>query len=259
MSVVVCQRRALAALRPIDGPSGLPITKPLQVTSPGLRFLAKPGLYVVIDADNPALHAQILAFTTAPSVPPRPFVVTVRDPAGRWLPRLATLRLPRDGNPVHKDQADSLFRPLDLLMFPAVTASATAWAALVQVSVLRGGSGLRGALVRVRRKSDGRELGRGLSDERGETLVVIPDLPAHSFAGEHGDDGDASPDAPVLTADTAAILDVLALPPARSTWPLDPDQLEARRGTSGTLAATTTLTLRAGRRLALSLTVTAVD
>lgn len=267
MSLDFDDRRVLGAVRPVDPLTGTAITAPLGVTASGLSFHRNArALFVITGTDHPQLRAHLDRFA---EIPPTPapgaarFTVRVVDPARRWLPRLATLDLPRDADPTHRGQAGSLFTPVDVPLLPSAALPLGPWWSALRVRVTRTVDGravpVRGAYLRVWRlrdidgdgDTDTDVLGLGMSDERGEALVAVPGLPAHTFVGSHGDDGDDSPDAPVTTADLAATLDAIADP--ADPWPLDPDALAARRIESGILAAARGITLRAGQSQALDL------
>jgi hypothetical protein len=106
-------------------------------------------------------------------------------------------------------------------------------------------------------------LAYGLSDARGEALVAVPALPAHTFAstvvgGRSADDGDpdadpATPDTPVVTFDTPCVLDAVADPAA--PWPFDHSALAGRFGDASLPRASLALALRAGDRQARTLTL----
>jgi hypothetical protein len=213
-------RRVLAAVLFVDGVTGAVIDTPLVIEGSGLGWLRNRRAFWVLTA-APGLEAHVTSFAGPPATPPVGSVrhtVTMRDPAGRYLPRLTTLALPRNPDPADADQSDSLFQPIVVPLYPAVTARlATGWAVL-RLTVTGGapGSRLRGALLRVRRAADGPVLARGLSDDRGEALVPVPGIPVTTWSEE--------PDA-VIVNEIDAILQVIPNPGPGVV--ADPDALEA--------------------------------
>lgn len=258
------ESRVLGALRCVDASTGAGIDTPLRVQVPGARLRRnRSGLYVIdVIAQAEALAAHEGAFAAPPALPvvgSVAFTATIEDPSGRYLPRLATLALPRDPLPANAAQAGSLFRAIEVPMFPASVAPLGANWAVLRVSVRDGASGdaLGGVLLRVR--SGGQVLALGLSDWRGEALVPVPGVPVTTWSED--------PDA-VVVSEIAAQLDGVfdALTGTRTpaadvqagrgpgTLPrVDPQDLEARFA----LLPNTTqaLQLAAGRSQSVSLTL----
>ncbi|HET7863603.1 MAG TPA: hypothetical protein VFL86_04290 [Burkholderiaceae bacterium] len=181
------ESRVLGALRCVDASTGAGIETPLQVQVAGARIRRnRSGLYVLVQADTPALLAlHEAAFDAPPALPAVgsvAFTASIEDPSGRYLPRLATLALPRDPLPANAALPGSLFRAIDIPMYPAGVAPLGANWAVLRVSVRDGASGdaLGGALLRVR--SGGQVLALGLSDWRGEALVPVPGVPATTWS-----------------------------------------------------------------------------
>jgi hypothetical protein len=150
-------------------------------------------------------------------------VLTIVDPAGRYLPRRVTIAVPRDPDPDHRDQEGSVFRPIDVPLFPSPTRAIGDGWATVRVSVKRAGSdaGLPFAFVRVQRASDNSVLGRGVADERGEALIGIPGIPVTTWSPTPGPVTISS-----IAARIAACFDRDAFDPTTETYP-DPAELEA--------------------------------
>ncbi len=252
-------RRALGALRFVDANTGALLREPLDVVVAGARLRRnRSGLWVI--SDVAALQAHGAAFDAPPALP-APGSITLQlqvgDPSGRYLPRSATLALPRDAALANAGLPGSLFRAIDLAMFPSPAAPTSANWALLRVSVVEAASGdaLGGALLRVTRNGD--TLARALSDWRGEALVPVPGVPVTTWS--------AGPGA-VVVSEVAANLDVVfdaalgsRLPMAgvRAGTPpqqlpvVDPDDLNARRAAlPGALRA---VQLAAGRATSLFL------
>jgi len=195
--------RLLGALRCVDASTGAVLTELLQVRVAGARIRRnRSGLYIIASADPP-LAAHEAEFDAPPSTPALGSVeltATLEDPAGRYLPRTATLALPRDPLPANAAQADSLFQPIQIAMFPASTASVGANWSVLRVSVRETASSdaLGGALLLV--TSGANTLGRGLTDWRGEALVAVPGVPVTTWS--------EAPDA-VVVSEISAQLEVV--------------------------------------------------
>lgn len=264
MSLVIRQlehieTRVLGALRCVDASTRAAVDVPLQVRIAGARVRRnRSGLYVITQADLLAAHEAVFELPPAqPAIGSVVLSATLVDPAGGYLPRIATLALPRDPAADHAAQADSLFRPIEIAMYPASTAPLGANWAVLRVSLRESASGdaLGGALLIVR--SGASVLARGLSDWRGEALVPVPGVPVTTWSEE---------DDAVIVSETAAQLEVVYDPAAGLRLPadavraghqpaalpqVDPERLEANR--AGLSNSTLDLQLRAGRSLSLSL------
>jgi hypothetical protein len=252
------ESRVLGALRCIDASGGMTITAPLQVRVAGARMQRnRSGLYVIVRADALAAHES--AFDAPPATPPPGAVAltaTILDPAGRYLARTATLALPREPRPTHSAQVDSLFRPIEVAMFPASDASVGANWSVLRVSVRETASSdlLGGALLLVTSGAD--TLGRGITDGRGEALVAVPGVPVTTWSEDP---------AAVVVSEIAAQLEVIFDPAAGRRVPLadlragritqspvliDPDALESRR--AALPHASLAVQLAAGREQSIS-------
>lgn len=253
------ESRVLGALRCVDATTRLAVAAPLQVSIPGARVRRnRSGLYVVVQAD--ALAAHEAAFDAPPAAPALASVAlqaTVADPGGRYLPRRAAITLPRDPAPANAAQPDSLFRAIDVPLYPAAIAPmALNWSVLrASLGENASGDALGGALLLVR--AGGQVLARGLTDWRGEALLAVPGVPVTTWSDD--------PDAVVVT-ELAAELEWVFDPAAGTRTPLadvragrapaqlplvDPDVLEAQRATLP--RATQAVALAAGRTQTLSL------
>jgi hypothetical protein len=251
--------RVLGALHCVDASTRAAVDTPLVVQAAGARIRRnRSGLYVIVQADALASHEA--AFDAPPGSPALNSVViaaTLQDRSGRYLPRRLHVALPRDAAPAHAGQADSLFRPLQVPMYPAAAAPLGANWAVLRLSLAESSSGdaLGGALVIV--ESSGAIVARGLSDWRGEALVPVPGVPVTTWS----DDPHA-----VVVSEVAAQVHVVYDPAAGTRTPAadvragrapavlplaDPDDLEARRGTLPMLAHG--VQLAAGRPQSLSL------
>jgi len=230
--------RVLGALRCVDATTRGAVDGLLQVRIEGARVRRnRSGLFVITQAD--ALAGHEAAFEVPPAMPAIGSVAltaSVSDPAGRYLPRIAALALPRDPSPESADAAASLFRPIEVAMYPSSSAPVGANWAVLRASVHDSGSGdaLGGALLIAR--SGATVLARGLSDWRGEALVPVPGVPVTTWS--EGDGG------AVVATETAITLELVFDPAAGlrtradavrdgrvpAALPrVDPDRIEAQR------------------------------
>lgn len=254
------ERRVLGALRCVDATTGAPLGRPLRVQGPdGARIQRnRSGLLVIHEWPPLALHAA--AFPAAPEDIPvgsLPLMLTVSDPLGHYLPRLVRVDLPRDADPANAGQPDSLFRPLNVPMYPSATSPVSANWACVGVNVVEEGSGdaLGGVLLRV--VADGRLLALGLSDWRGEAWVPVAGVPVTTWSTQPG---------AVIVTQIQAELQAVADPQSVTRTPqtavqhgrvpgalpvVDPAGIETAR--AGLPQASTLVQLAAGRPLHLSL------
>lgn len=228
-------RRVLGAIRVLDAVTGLRVIAPLRIEAPGLRLTRNlMGDYVILDA--PGLRAHTFEFLAPPPTPAAgsvPVELTIRDAGGEYLPQRRTILLPRDpdakppgdANRDREDSPNSIFRAIEIALYPAPNARTAASWALVRATVIRQGTSeaLGGALIRVVEKTNGGEeklLGRGLSDERGEALVAIPGIKVTNWS-------QAPDDGPVMTPKRAVTLQVI-FDPAAQGLP-NPESLEENR------------------------------
>jgi hypothetical protein len=180
------ERRVLGALRCVDATTRAGIETPFRVDVANAAIQRnRSGLYVIVAALGLADHAS--AFSTAPATPAAGSVrltATITDPSGRYLPRLAALALPRDPLPSHRANSTSLFRPVEVAMYPSTIAPSGANWAVLNVSVAEKASGdaLGGALLIV--TSAAKTLARGLTDWRGEALLAIPGVPVTTWSND---------------------------------------------------------------------------
>jgi hypothetical protein len=183
-------RRALGAVRFLDAVTGVEVSAPIRVRAEGVRWVRnRSGWWIAASA--PGLEAHASAFLAPPKQPAVGSVrveLVVEDPSGKYLARRAAMELPRDPDPKKAEQPGSLFLPQDVVLFRAPAAAVSAGWATVRASVAKGGKPLPGALLRlVRKGAGGKELGRGMTDERGEALVAAAGIPATTFdEGEGG-------------------------------------------------------------------------
>jgi hypothetical protein len=230
VSVETLDRRVLAALRFRDAVTGATVAGPLDVRAPGVRWIRnRRGWWVVALA--PGLEAHTTAFQAPPAAPPVGSValtVRVADPAGRYLPRVAALALPRDPDPAKAAKPESLFQPLEVDLFPSPAAPVSPNWAVLRVSA----ADAPGALVRVVRKAaPDTVLGRGMTDARGEGLVAVAGIPVTTW-----EEGQGS----VLATEVEARVDLFW---QAGAGPPDPDAL----GRMKKATKTATVKLASGR------------
>lgn len=255
------ESRVLGALRCVDAGTGVGIVTPLSLRALAgrARFTRnRSGLYVIVQWSALAAHETAFAEPPAePAIGSLSLPVAVSDPTGRYLPRRVSIALPRDPDPDHAAQSASLFRAVEVRMYPAARAATGAnWSVLrVTVTEAATGDALGGVLLRVRRNGD--VIARGLTDGRGEALLALVGVPMLTF----GEDEEAVV-VDEVTVTVEAVFDPVAgtrLPAAAlaSGAPapvpeVDPDALDA----DDTLPDTAqTLAVAARRSQSLSLAI----
>ncbi len=248
-AVEAVDRRVLGGFRCVDSLAGKTVTDQLAVTSSGLTVRPnRAGIWVVFNAPGLALPADDF-LAGGPWPAPQPFLIQVRDLAGRYLPRQATLPLPATLPP--SLGANSLFSPQVVTLFagPAMTAGAN-WATLhISAVHTQTGQGLPYAIVQAKAASDGTVLATGMTDSRGEALIAIPGL------GVRASDSSAGAVMQALTMVTAEVFfdpSVLARPTA---WLPDPDQQLLHLNDPSVFNATQTAQLGSGISQPLSFSI----
>jgi len=269
------EQRVLGALRLVDRATGGPLTRPLKVFSDSARLVRNlSGLYVVTQADGLEEHTgSFLVPPGNPALRSNTYSIEVHDPLMHYLPRLVSLQLPRDSNPDNAGSPDSLFQPRDVAMYPSSTARLSPNWSTIRASVSLGpdpqtARPVRGCLIRIVDAGQDTELAWGISDERGEALVIVPGVPVTKFAdgenegngppGEppfgggppgHGGGDDASP---VVVFTLAVRLEVSLQPLA--SWPVNPEQLEQNHEVHRRMSMDLELTTGRMERVAIHLT-----
>ncbi len=217
--IELLESRVLGAVRWIDAVTQAPVTLPLTVSGPGLRFTRNlSGLTVITHAAGLEALVRTFDLSTLPAgdavpVGDRVLIADVTDPGGTYLPRRFSFNLPRDPAPVptSPDVArppHSLFTPFDVELLPAPAARLPAGCAEVRVLVQdSAGRPLPHALIRIVATASGAILGCGQADARGEALAAIPGL-RHFAPGATEDE--------VVSVETEARLELIH-PPAGAT------------------------------------------
>jgi len=171
--------RALGAIRFLDEETRLPVRGALRVEGDGLRFVRNlSGLHVITSA--PGFEDYADSFLVPQTVPPATtFHLVASDPSRKYLSRRFSVQLPRDTTPGPDESlpANSVFKPVDVVLYPSAVARATAGSAVVRLSVQdKNGKPLPGALVELSLEAPAITR-RGLADDRGEAVVQIPGIP----------------------------------------------------------------------------------
>ncbi|QDE84155.1 hypothetical protein BHS07_22790 [Myxococcus xanthus] len=207
------ESRALAAIRFLDAETQRPLSEPITIEGQGLRFARNVrGLHVVTDA--PGFSDYAASFELPDPLPAAAaFTLVASDPTRRYLARSFTLELPRDATAPPTGQPlppDSVFRPVDVTLYPSPLMRPSARSAVVRLRVVDvHDTPLPGALVSLALADP--EITRwGLSNERGDALILVPGIPIADWS---------NPEAPIhFTFSLAAAW-------AASTQPPDPDAL----------------------------------
>lgn len=234
------EHRFLGVLCFLDNVTGSAIRRPLTIEAKGLRFIVNQShLHVIVWAQGLEQHtASFLAPPDQPVLGSKPFDVFVSDPLQKYLPRIKRIELPRSPE---RTSVDSLFEPIRVPMFSAACAGLSPNWSILRVSAVKWGSdeperALRGCLIRIVREGDGRLLARGLTDHRGEALIVVPGIPLHSFVTDSGqpEDDDDEPHHDDWLASGAVVeqqttVRLEAIVDGDLPWPVDPEALEKNR------------------------------
>ncbi|HYO72866.1 MAG TPA: hypothetical protein VEU33_43075 [Archangium sp.] len=183
--------RVLAALRFLDGETRQPVHGLLTVSGDGARVVRNRwGLYVLTAA--PGFEDYITRFEAPPAPAPATVSLTVVDPSGRHLPRGFSLELPRAVAKPSEDSGQSVFLPVDVRMFLSPTARPASGSAVVRLSLVdeQGGPLERRVVIRLKVALPDKPTleAIGLSDERGEVLLLVPRIPVIRWGQEAGDD-----------------------------------------------------------------------
>lgn len=258
MMIENVQQRVLGALRPVDRVTRTPVTRALRVRSDTATLIQnRRGYYVVIRADG--LDAHVEAFQEPPATPAigsNSYSFEISDPQKRYLPRLLTLRLPRDPDPGHAGSADSLFTPRDVLMYPASTAPLSHNWSTVRATVTQGPALPRsGALIRITDPARDVQLSSGITDQRGEALLIVPGVPVTKFADGDGENGggDDEDDEPPVVVNRLPVRLELSLG-TTAPWPVDPDLLEQNHAANLQVSLDLSLSTGQMERVAINLT-----
>ncbi len=217
-------RRIWGAVRFVDAASARTIEGPLELSAPGARWQRnRSHLHVLMQLDHPEqrraeFDAYEAAFDELPALATVVVDAVVSDPAGRYLPRRFELTLPRAVDPA--GPAAPRFNALDVTLDAAPAAPLLPTWAVLRASVFRAGQPAANAVLRLQSPGGGEQFGRGLSDARGEALVIAAGI-TQTSVGE----GDI-----VVTPEVPAQLVVSFDPAEPAGQPVDPDSLAVRPG-----------------------------
>jgi 3D (Asp-Asp-Asp) domain-containing protein len=170
-------RRFLAAIRITDALTGITVTSALQVSAYG-TFIARSasGIYVLLDA--PGFHAYSNTFDIGGQAVPASTNLTLRvqDPAGQYLPRLASVVVPRSTTLPASDPGSVLqAQKVALYLSPAASVR-DSWASLYVTVTSSDASKqpLPWTLVQAQDPATSKILATGLADARGQALLPVP-------------------------------------------------------------------------------------
>ena len=242
-------RRALGALLLVDNATGIPVRRAMSVFADGLTFFPNRSLLYVISYAR-GLESHLTAFESPPdaSDPNEPnigsqqFNVTIRDPLGKYLPRLVQLNLPLNPDP---REDDPIFKPIKVPLFASPISNLNPNWSTIRASVfdlaainIENPTPVPGALCRILNASD-EIIAGGMSDKRGEAVIIVPGIPVSDFAREddpgtddpqfddedlEADDTDYLASGSVVEMETPVKLTVVVTPDA--PWPVDPEEME---------------------------------
>ncbi|HYV43402.1 MAG TPA: hypothetical protein VFA20_01015 [Myxococcaceae bacterium] len=184
MTTETLEHRALAAIRFLDEETRQPVRAPLKLSGDGMRFVRNlRGLHVLTDAPGFSDYADSYDLPETPP-PTATFTITASDPSHTYLARRFTVQLPRDPTPGADEDlpSDSVFKPVEVLLYPSPVARASAGSAVVRLTVTdNADKPLAGALVELTLETPS-IVRRGLSDERGEAQIQLPGIPIADWA-----------------------------------------------------------------------------
>ncbi|NDY71143.1 hypothetical protein [Desulfobacter hydrogenophilus] len=237
-------RRALGALRLVDNATKTPVGRAMTVFADGLKFFPnRSHLYVISHARG--LESHLTAFESPPdaSNPNEPdigsqkFNVTIRDPLGKYLTRSLQLSLPLNPD---REEDDHIFKPIQVPLFSSPTCDLNPNWSIIRASVfdladinIENPTPVQGALLRISNASD-EIIAGGMSDKRGEAVIIVPGIPVSDFAREEDpelDDEDLGSDneddlasGSVVEMETPVKLTVVVA--TNAPWPVDPEKLK---------------------------------
>lgn len=178
------ERRILAAIVLLDA-LGNRVRVPVAASAQGGTIRQKEaGMLLVAGAPGLADHAaRFAAPLGVPALGSVELAVDLvpSDPA--LARRAAVVPLPRDPDPAAAGNANSLFRPQEIVLWPSPLAAPTGLAAALRVTLRRADDRRRieGAVVRV--QPDGRPPALALTDAAGEALLLVAGVPLATPGG----------------------------------------------------------------------------
>ncbi|SMF27524.1 hypothetical protein SAMN02745866_01751 [Alteromonadaceae bacterium Bs31] len=239
-------RRVFAALQMVDAATGQMIFSPIQLQGEGANiFRNKSGFFVIKELHGASEYSASFETPAAPPVGSMELTLSCQDPKRKYLERTLSLSLPRDANPANSDNADSLFNPLVVELYRDVHAKTLVNWSLVRVVATDSGEPVVGAFIQVVRLSDDQLIGRSISNQQGEALVIIPGIPITEFSegDDEEDEDDSEEEEAVVIQDINVRVELsLADPPQ---WPVNPDVLQSNHAAN--IEQTINTSLRTGR------------
>jgi hypothetical protein len=239
--------RILGAVRFADAVTQTTVMAPLVTDFRPLKTIRNTsGFYVLLRA--PGMESYTNTFDVTGVTPPTSatFTISVSDPARQYLPRLASVTVPRSTTVPNSD-VSSVFQPQAVALYPAPSAAARATWATVFVEIVSAAApnpSLPWVLLQVQNADDSTPLATAMGDDRGQAQIVLP-LPgirANSAGGA------------VITTTTnikiIAIYDPKTpdpnVPPGNSFVP-NPDDMIAHSSDPSMKQASVTLPIAAGQ------------
>lgn len=247
------EQRVLGALRIVDSVTGQPVKQMVLVGSEQAELVRnRNGLYVITNATD--FEEYIGSFDTPSSgSTPAPQIVHfhISDPLSHYLPRIVELSLPRNPDSEMSGSNESVFTPVDVALYPSSTAPIWHNWSTVRVSVAResDNSPIPGALLRVVDAADNDLLASGISDTRGEALVIVSGVPITKFADELSEGED---DVPPVVVHSLPVRLELSLG-ASTPWPVNPDLLERDHVTNRRMSVDVALSTGQMERVVINL------
>lgn len=261
-------RRVIAGLRFVDATTGGSILQPLRLTAARSEFVRnRRGLYVLLSAPGFEEYVDTFNISNADisnAIEPAATVldISIQDPTGQYLPRQFSLSLPRDANsnPDSVDDEESLFRPVQVALYPSAIAPTSPNWAILRATVLNDANQrLPWALIRTTVNA---ETTLTQADWRGEALIAILGIPIVTASS---DESSEDPSTREFSADLEIVFDptlntisedadFLELVDPNPDYRPNPERLDADRGTLQT--GTETVMLASGRHRSLRLAVT---
>lgn len=244
-SVALLDRRMVAAIQ-LVGPLGEAIDEPVTLECAGGRWYGKGGGLFVLQhwAEDPGLSAHWESQQSAFAVSGKRLEFTLRPSGRRYMPRKASLRLPRDSDPANRAAANSLFQPAAIAL-PATTAfplGGNAAGVIVSLSRDDDDAPIENAVVRLRDSASGMIRAIGITNAYGEALLVTTGL-ALAAAGS------GASASPVHGKIIEALVDGGSArfntnPPIATAEPVDPDRIIA--AVAGNTIVQSPVDIRAG-------------
>jgi hypothetical protein len=238
-------RRVLGAVQFSDAVTTAPVLQPLIADFRPLRVLRNTsGMYVVLSA--PGMDTFTGTFDTTGVTPPAAasFTISVTDPSRQYLPRRASIKLPRSTSPT---DPDNVFQPTQISLYPAPSASTRATWASVFVQVVSASdpnARLPWVLLQTQNAGDSSLLSTTLTDGRGEAQILLPVAGIRANASGVGGVVTTGTDIKIVATYDPSTPDPST--PLGSAFVPNPDDIIAHAGDPSMKKATVALTVTAG-------------